>query len=323
MAKVKTEKKEKTIIRKQQQDKISMTVYDVTPLTDGVTEIKLPKNLHTTLDLTNTVKERLMPLSSEEGDKDSDFIANFNFQGGFLFGAFVRLNAGERSAVLIEQLDRKTIDINEMVKEADEKTAGSLNPPVFFCISGDLLVLSRARSNVRALEVYINWFFREHELENNQVRFIPKKNTANTIPLRDIKSIQLAENFFTYRGGNSTEIVKIDGIKENALKLLVDDVNKTADYAWGDVLSATLTLKLRKKDLKNENSAVLDTALRIADSDEIIIKSKDNKTIKGTQYLIRAVRSIDKTSSGYYNEKQIENEMRAILKAVKNGQVVS
>jgi hypothetical protein len=323
MAKEKTAKKGKPIIKKQQPDKISMTVYDVTPLSDGVTEIKLPHNLHSKLDLTKTVRERLMRLSSEEGDKDSDFIANFNYQGGFLFGSFVRLNAGERSAVLIEQLDKKTIDINEMVKEADEKTAGSLNPPVFFCITGDLLILSKARSNARALEVYINWLFREQGLENNQIRLIPKKNTANTIPLRDIKSIQLAENFFAHKGGKSTEIVKIEGIKAKAFKLLMNDTNKTADYVWGDILSATLTLKIRKKDLKNENSAVLDTALRIVDSDEVIIKSKDNKTIKGTEYLIRVVRSIERTGLGYYNEKQIETEMRAILKAVKNGQVVS
>ena len=75
--------------------------------------------------------------------------------------------------------------------------------------------------------------------------------------------------------------------------------------------------------MKKDNSAALDTALRIVDSDDVIITSKDNKRIRGTEYLMRLVRVIEQTSLGYYNEQQIETEMRAILKAVKDGQLVS
>lgn len=327
MAKEKTVKKVKPTDRKPRVDKVAMTVYDVVPMFEGITDIKLPHNLHAQLNLTSSAEERLMPLSSEEGDKDSDFVANFNYQGGFLFGSFVRLTAGQKSAVLFEHLKKKTIDINEMVQDADEKTAGSLNPPSFFCISGDLLVLNRARANVRALETYINWFFREHNLEKNQIKFVPKKNTAETIQLKDIRSIQLAETFLTPNNDksnkNATEVVKFGRLKDEVLKLLVKDTKSMADYALDDIISATLTLKIQRKGLKKDNLAALDTALRIVNSDDVIITSKDNKRIRGTAYLIMVVRSIEQTSLGYYNEKQIETEMRKILKELKSGQVVS
>lgn len=323
MAKAKQPKKEKTTVVKPKHNKMTMTVYDIVPMVDGVSDIRLSENLHNALNLTGKIKDRLMKLSGAEEDKDSDFIPNFNYKGNFLFGPFVRLNAGQGSAVLVEHLDKKTVGINEMIKEADDKTAGSLASTAFFCVSGDLLVLTSGRTNFRALETYINWLLSEHDLEDKQIRFIPKKNIADAIQLRNIKSIELGETFLTPKSNKPSETVKFERFKEEALRLLFGDVKNANDYAWEDIISATLILKVRRRGNEKENSAALDTALRIVDSDEVIITSKDNKRIRGTEYLISAVRLIEQIGLGYYNENQIETEMRAILKAVKNGEVVS
>ena len=171
------------------------------------------------------------------------------------------------------------------------------------------------------------FLFADKLLEKNQIKFVPKKNTAETIQLKDIRSIQLAETFLTPNNDksnkNATEVVKFGRLKDEVLKLLVKDTKSMADYALDDIISATLTLKIQRKGLKKDNLAALDTALRIVNSDDVIITSKDNKRIRGTAYLIMVVRSIEQTSLGYYNEKQIETEMRKILKELKSGQVVS
>lgn len=300
-----------------------MTVYEAIPVFDGVIEIKLPSRLHDKLNNTKKVKERLMKLNGVEEDMDSDFIADFNYQGGFLFGTFARLKAGEKSAVLVEQLENQKININKIVKETDEKTVGSLKSSSFFCLYDNLLILNLAHWNVRALETYINWFFRQHKLDDNQIKFKPKKNTANSINLKDIKSIQLAEAFITPKGTKTTEIIKFEGIKEKLFKSLFKDTNKIDDYAWEDIISATVTLTIRKRDLKKENSDILDTTLRLVNSDDVIITTNNDKRIKGTEFLLTVERMIERTGLGYYNERQIETEMQTILKAVKNGKVVS
>lgn len=68
--------------------------------------------------------------------------------------------------------------------------------------------------------------------------------------------------------------------------------------------------------------AALDTALRLVDNDSVIITGKQGRRIKGTQYLIRAIRRFEQTGTDYYNEKAIETAMREIIKAVRDGKVV-
>ena len=71
------------------------------------------------------------------------------------------------------------------------------------------------------------------------------------------------------------------------------------------------------------NSAALDTALRLIDNDSITITGKNGKVIKGTEYTLRVVRDFETSATGYYNEKAIESEMRIIIKKLKNNEMVA
>jgi len=302
-------------------DKLTMTVYDIVPMFEGVSDIRLSEKLHNILNLTNSLEERLMYLSDVEANKDGDFIPSFRHNGGVLFCPFLRMSAGQESVVLLEHLQKKTVEINELVKEADAKTAGTLGSASFFCISGDLLVLTRAHTHRNALEVYINWLLREHNFESSQIRFVHKKNTANAISLREINEIKIGDSFITTGNSNPTEIIKFDGFKEKLLRLLLREGKSMEEHALEDVLSATITLKIRRKNIEKK-SAILDTVLNIVNSDDVVITSKNGKKIKGTEYMIKPLVSIEKNDQGLYNDKQIETEMRSILKAVKNGKLV-
>jgi hypothetical protein len=192
---------EGVMAKKSSVQKMTVSVFEINPLTEGVGQIDLPVHLHAVLDETKKAKERLMPLSNDENSKDSDLISNFVFSQKFLFGSFVRLNAGEVSSVMNVSLDKKTIQIDEMISEAQKGSAGSIHSSAFFCMYGGFLVMSGAHTNKKALEVYINWLLREHNREQQQSVFTPMKNTAGTIPIKEIQSIQFAD---TYLRGNTT-----------------------------------------------------------------------------------------------------------------------
>jgi hypothetical protein len=297
-----------------------VSVFEIQPLTEGITKFDVPSNLYSCLNKSKTARERLMPLSSDENNKDSDFISNFAFAQKYFFGSFVRLNAGEESTVLINSLDKKTVQINEMITEAQKGSLGSIHDSVFFCMYENLMVMNSAKNNRKHLEIYINWFLRENKNETQQCKFIPVKNQASTIPIKEIQSIQFADSYINGKQNIKNESLKIT---RELLKGLLNDVKSLKDFELEDVISATLLLKINKKLLKKNNSAALDTALRLVDSDDVIITGKGGKRIRGTQYFCKKTIQFERTSTDFYNEKAIETEMRNIIKAVKNGEVVA
>jgi len=299
---------------------LTISVFEIKPITIGVQSINLPKDLFSALNKTEKAKERLMPLSSNGTNKDSDLISNFTYSQGYLFGSFIRLNAGEVSTVLLASLDKKTIEINEIISEAQKGSAGSIHDKVFFCMFGDLMVMTSAWSNRKALETYIDWILKEKADQDIQARFVPKKNTAKTIPLKDIQSIKVSDTYLNAKAETKKETFSLT---QEIVKLLFKDVKDLRALEIDDVIKATLTLTINKRELRKNNAAALDTALRLIDNDSITITGKNGQTLKGTEYTLRVTRYFEYTATSYYNEKAIESEMRIIIKAIRKNEVVT
>ena len=299
---------------------VTFSVFNIKPAVEGIGVTDLPGLLFKALNKTTAAKERLMPLTHHDDNKDKDFISNFNYNQKHLFGSFVRLNEGEVSTVLTASLDKKTIGINEMISEAKAGSAGSIKTSGFFCMSGDILVLSSARYIRGALETYASWITREKLNDDTQCRFVPLINTASKIPIKDIQSIKFADTFASSSNLISNTSMKLS---KNLLDQLFGNIQTLRNMNINDIVSATLVLHINKKELRKNNAQVLNTALRLVDSENIIITGNDGKRIKGTEYLSKVVRRFEKVGKQRYNEAAIENEMRLIIKAVKNGEVVS
>ena len=297
-----------------------ISVFEIEPITVGVQSINLPKDLYSALNKTEKAKERLMSLSSDGSNKDSDLISNFTYNQGYLFGSFIRLNADEESTVLLTSLDKKTIEINEIISEAQKGSAGSIHDKVFFCMSGDLMLMTSAWTNRKALETYIDWILREKSNQDIQARFVPKKNTAKTIPIKDIQSIKVSDTYLNARAETKKETFNLT---REIVKLLFHDVKNLRDLEIDDIINATLTLTINKRELRKNNTVALDTALRLIDNDSITITGKNGQTLKGTEYTLRVVRNFEPIATGYYNEKAIEGEMRIIIKAIRNNEMVT
>jgi hypothetical protein len=207
-----------------------------------------------------------------------------------------------------------------MISEAKEGSAGSIRKSGFFCMSGSFLVLNSGRSIRGPLETYAGWIIRENTDSDLQFHFSPVINTANTIPLGDIKSIKFSDTFLnpeTYVSKASMKLSKL------LLDTLLGNVTTLQNMNIDDIVSAELVLKINKKLLKKSNANALKTALRLVDSDNIIITGSNGKRITGTTYLSSVTRDFEKTGSDRFNERAIETAMREILRAVKSGEVVS
>jgi hypothetical protein len=296
-----------------------MTVFEIKPLTVGVTVPNLGKELFAVLSRTVTARERLMPLSKDD-NRDSDFISNFSYLQKFLFGSFVRLNEGEESVVFTASLDKQKVGVNEMISQAREGSAGSIKEKVFFCLYENLVVISSAYRNEKALETYCHWLFKEKADKDLNFCFYPKTKTTDKIQIKNIQSIKIAD---TYLQGKTETKQEAFELNKRILKLIVDDVDTTEDFDINDIVSATLEIKFKTRDIKKENAVVLDAALRFVDDDNIIIKDKTGNIIRGSELIIKVARNFETSKNKLYNEQAIETEMRNILKAVRNNEMVS
>lgn len=153
------------------------------------------------------------------------------------------------------------------------------------------------------------------------IRFIfliqPKKNTATEISIKEIKSVEIADGYINSRDETKSQSMTLT----NQLLRLLLDVKGKKDFDEENLISAKLTLKFKQKEINKEKS--LDTALKIIDDENITVIGKNGRKIRGSEYLITAVRKIEKLESGIFNEQEIETEMRQILKDINNGKMVS
>lgn len=153
------------------------------------------------------------------------------------------------------------------------------------------------------------------------IRFIfliqPKKNTATEISIKEIKSVEITDGYINSRDETKSQSMTLT----NQLLRLLLDVKGKKDFDEENLISAKLTLKFKQKEINKEKS--LDTALKIIDDENITVIGKNGRRIRGSEYLITAVRKIEKLESGIFNEQEIETEMRQILKDINNGKMVS
>ena len=300
--------------------RLTIQVFDIVPRTTEISTPNYPSWLFSILDRTNSISERFMKLDRNEETAETygegDFIPYFVTSGGFLFGSFVRLRPGEATDVRLLQLDQKSVSLNDMVTQAEEGSAGSIREYAHFCLYKGFMAMSFAHRNWRPLEHHVNWLLREHGEPGaaTACKLVKKKRQNEaTIPVAKISDIVIGEDALQARDQGSYS-KKILGLKSDILKTLLVDIKGTEAIEMEDILSATVHIKIKKKELKKHGKA-LDTLFRVMDSDEITIKSKDGRTIKGSEYEIKTVRTFD--------EQAIETEMRSILKDVDNGEVVS
>jgi len=301
---------------------ITYTVFEVEPATMDVVEFHLATRLFRALENSPSIKHRMMKLSSDLSDKDSDFIPSYSLgHNGFLFGSFVRLKEGMESIVKAEYLDQKTMDVDKAFGEAKAGVGGFLKDAWFFGIQKNILVLSNR--SARAFEAYVNWLI-EGDGGSHRCRITPKKKVSDTIDAAEIKSISVGDEAWVNAKGNSRAVdamgTKFQDLKTELLHFLLSDIDKPKDIEWDDIVSATLMLKFRK-NRKSKNDA-LSAALRLVDNQYIKIKDKNGRTFSGGEFVVKVTRQVEKTSNGYYNEKIVQQDMADIIYEVEHGKVV-
>jgi len=284
-------------------DKIKVTVLEVFIDTDNPEPLRLAPELNNILDKTDTANDRKMLLNENEPEGDCDLIPSFKYQNNHLFGTFIRLRPGEETVFPASFLDKKIIDINDIIKESGENSIGTVQETVFFLIKDNILVMSDAYFNMKPFETYLKWLLENFSNTTQSCKLNYKMKTADAIPLKDVRSIKIGENYL------SSPAIQSDSqkFKIKIFKDFLKDVKLPQDFAYEDVIDAVLTLKVKKKIVAREKA--LNTLLRIVDDKAITITDRKGKKVDGSGFKMTEVYKIEKSEGGYYNEVDIKHQM--------------
>jgi hypothetical protein len=75
-------------------------------------------------------------------------------------------------------------------------------------------------------------------------------------------------------------------------------------------------MKFRTKAIEKEKQ--LTALIKSVENDDIIIKDKKGKTIKGAEYQEKRVEKVDTTKGGFPVEQQVKQKMAEYLQAIGN-----
>lgn len=200
--------------------------------------------------------------------------------------------------------------------EAEANIEGAIKDSAFFCIYKSFFAITK-KNLVKPIETYINWIM-NNQMDNERIILKPKESSLSEISVKEITKIEIKSGYMNSDAETKSQSLNLT---RTILKSLIKDVSYTDDFDEENFISAVLTLKFKQKEINKRET--LNAAVRLVHDDDIIVTGKNGKRISGSNFFISVTRDIEKLASGRFNEKQIETEMRTILREVNDGKVVS
>lgn len=254
----------------------------------------------------NTIQKRFMVLNPMDSIQEGDFIAMYQEIGNLLFGLFIRMKGGELAHILKDHLSKPAISFTEIAKEAEENVAGIVQAYSYFLCNNKVLIYMPGGLTIKSFQTYISWLLSKERTPNNYI-FNPILKKQGAIPIKDVKEIIIADSFFYNVATNKTVTKYFNLFRKDLLKQLINNSDDLADIDEENIISAKIELKFNTKKIDKEKR--LTAAIKSIDQDDIIIKDKSGKTIKGSEYIEKRVEKIETTKAGFPIEEQVKQIM--------------
>lgn len=301
---------------------ITFQAYDIPNTKFKIAQSDLFEKMSESLDGT-VVKNRTMKLM-ENKDHSPELLLNwFEKTEDHIFGCVVKLVYAKEFKTLPEDfLDKETINMSEMMAEPDNNKIKCTNFCWFAMNSKYLVANFSSNEASKNFEKYINWLIRLKKKEDQTYTFNPKISKEG-LKLSSVTSIKMMPPSYNQQ--------KVEEKKENneiiskfAYKLLpslISDINTVKSIEENNLVSAELTLKIKKRPKEMREDAyrkTLSACMKpIVDPGSVEIKTKGGKTFKGNEILHTVTLKIPKNDNGELDEKVIRTEMLRYLDSLK------
>ncbi len=267
-----------------------------------------------------TANDRRMALNSSSNEED--VLTDFNISETGVFGVLLRISPTDQVAMIPDSLfNEKTVRLENRL-DSTEQTVTVLQTAYFF-VGKKFIISTLPPSQAKRLQVYFN-FLLSFGGEERFYNFVPTIVVPDGIRLNEMREFIIGDNCHvptsaTNGEGTSTGM-KIINIAAELVKSLTSITPEIDELIKKKILNARLLItfskprKMTEEDYKKFLSAHIKP---IADSEDIKIKLKNQKTLKGKDVLLTKKVSIERLDAIRVNERDLLYEMKTFCRELE------
>ena len=271
------------------------------------------------LSTSTKAEDRRIQINSDDPNEESDLIADFDIsrKDSYIFGCVIKVVTSKGTPSLPDDVfNEKTIPFTKL-GELGLKDKFIYRSHFYFATDGKhLIVTLPSNKTITAFQAYINEYLKT-ERKNHLFEFTPKIVNILQTAAKEIKSVKFKDSKVNlHSAGNpptNTVKTKILSLKSDLLKLILEDTPNLDKILDENLVSAEIFLKFaanKNQDAQNFYGAILKP---LADTDNIVIKTKSGSTIKGSKLQDSRSVEIGITESGLISETELYQAMENFL----------
>ncbi len=302
--------------------KVKLRAFDIPNKELDLSKNDLLKHLNNRLNVNKSkANDRVMILNVEDENKEEDLLSFFKITKSYICGSIIRIfYADETSKIPDDFLDHEQITLSELEKDNGSNQNMRFKEHYYFFMNDELLISNfQTNSHIKRFQTYINWLI---QVDRGDIiyEFTPKVKHVDKFQLSEIKNIEVKDSAIYKEDDSKIQTNSLLTIKDDFLKLFLNDVKDFDEIKKKQVVSAQLLLKFVKpKEMKKDDyEKIMGAYLKpIAETDDVVFTTKNGKKINGSDILMTKDVLVDLTESKMISEEQLLQEMELFIQEIK------
>jgi hypothetical protein len=297
---------------------ILLHAYDVENVDLNSEESDIYDVLLRRLNRDESANDRRMKLNSVSSEED--VVSDFSINQNSIFCVMMRISPTEEVATIPDSFFKgKTVQLGSSQSNS-EPTVTVLNT-VYFLVGKKYIVSSLPPSQIKRLQVYLSYLLSFEGKERNYT-FAPTIVVPDGIKLNEMKEFIIGEQCHvptSISGGGSTDF-RVINVAVEFLKGLANITPDIDELLKNKILNARLLISFTKpRKMSDEDyKKVLGSYIKpISDIEDVKIKLKNKKTLKGKDVLRTKSVTIERLDQIRLNERNLEYEMKEFLREIE------
>lgn len=280
------------------------------------------EKFHQKLEISTTIRQRYYEVNSETHEVDV-LSQSAPMDGNRVYGALMRvIPSKEMPGLPSDYLDKDEISFSELEGAGVETGKMSCKDLYYFVLDNHHLVTTMPVSRISRFRAFVN-FFLSTELTGKPYQFSIMIMQPENIQLQELRKIEFSSVLQQVPSNTQQETTgfHVFNMATDILKHLLGE-EEIAPLLEKEILTANLVVKFNDKGKKKMNEDDVKRAMsavvtNLSDNPDVKFSTKDNRSIKAGETVLRRTVDIDTAKNDLPNETDLRQQMLAFLQDIQ------
>ena len=276
------------------------------------------EKFHQKLGSSTTIRQRYYEVNTETHEVDV-LSQSARMDNNRVYGALMRvIPSKEMPGLRADYLDKQEISFSELEGAGVETGKMSCKDLFYFVLDNHHLVTTMPVSRISRFRAFVN-FFLGTELTGKPYQFSVMIMQPEIIQLQELRKIEFSgiKQQVSQESLQESTGFQVFNMATDILKRLLGE-EEIAPLLEKEILTANLVVKFNDKGKKKMNEDDVKRAMsavitNLSDNPDVKFSTKDNRSIKAGETVLRKIVDIDTAENGLLNETDLRQQMLAFL----------